>query len=135
MTSPWLPVFGSIVVAVIGAWATWRTVRVGRMTNDRQAAIDGWQQWRTDAQALRTERDALAARIDQIKADCDDRANQLAKELGEVERRLEGCVEWIRAVMPALNAQGIPFPPVPSGITDTDPRLRRPDANAPDRRR
>lgn len=111
----WTPTVGGILIAVIGAWATWRTARVARLANDREAAIDGWQQWRADAQALRADRDALLRDIAKIR-----------RELDVVEERLEGCVDWVKAVIPVLKAQGIPFPPPPPGITDTDPGLRPP---------
>lgn len=118
-----LPVVGGVMVALIGGWATYRTAKVARMANDRTAAIEGWQQWRIDAQELRKERDALAAAIAKNRRDCEEATRRVKDELRIVERRLDGCVEWIRAVIPVLKAQGIPYPPVPKGITDTDPGM------------
>jgi seryl-tRNA synthetase len=120
-TAAWTGLISGAVVALIALYGTVRTAKVAKLSNDRMAAIDGWQQWRTDAQELRKERDALNERIGKIKAECDQRADELATELALVEARLDGCVIWIRAVMPAMRDRGIAYPPIPAGITDTDP--------------
>jgi hypothetical protein len=128
----WSGLIAGIVVAIIGAYGVVRTAKVARLSNDRMAAVEGWKEWRNDAAALRVERDALAAKHrqdmldlgNQLRTECGIRAEQLAQELAIVETRLEGCVTWIRAVVPLMAAGGVPYPPIPRGITDTDPGLR-----------
>lgn len=120
----WAGSAAGIVVALITLYGTIRTAKVARLSNDRMQAIDGWKEWREDAQALRRERDELNAQIKTIRSECE----RIASELDAVEQRLDGCVLWIKAVIPALQDAGMSYPPIPRGITDTDPGMsfRRP---------
>jgi len=125
----WSGLIGGIVVAMISVYGVVRTAKVARLSNDRMAAIEGWKEWRADAAALREERNKMAEEIARNKAECDQIADQLRRELRIVEDRLEGCVDWIRAVVPLMAAAGVPYPTIPKGITDTDPGMpavRRP---------
>lgn len=128
-----LPILGTVAVGFLTFLAAWRTARVARLSNERMAAVEGWQEWRKDAQALRTEREEMLQRHrqemtqlgEQVRVECGIRVTQMSQELALIEARLEGCIAWIRAVIPALRSAGISYPPIPRGITDTDPGLRR----------
>lgn len=113
----WTGLISGIMIALIALVGTIRTARVAKLSNDRVAAIDGWKEWREDAQKLRAERDELATQIKTLRTECE----RIATELDAVEQRLDGCVSWIKAVIPALKAAGMSYPAIPRGITETDP--------------
>jgi hypothetical protein len=114
-----LTVAAAIIVGTLGLVGVLRTASVARAVHNRQTAIEGWQQWREDAKALRAERDSererhqreMDALRTELLGDCESR----------VETRLDATVDWIRAVVPIMRAKGIEFPPPPRGILDTDP--------------
>jgi hypothetical protein len=135
-----LTVAAAIIVGTLGLVGVLRTASVARAVHNRQTAIEGWQQWREDAKALRAERDSererhqreMDALRTELLGDCESRVGRVseridqlvenhARELAAVETRLDATVDWIRAVVPIMRAKGIEFPPPPRGILDTDP--------------
>ena len=146
-----LPVVGAVLVGLLGLIGVWRTARVARQANDRSTAIDGWQEWRNDAKALREERDAERARYEaklveldrRLTAECDgkvrlldDRLTAMITDYARAEERhrremlmvhsqLEQTILWIRRVVPIMRERQLPFPDLPPGILDTDPGVFR----------
>jgi septal ring factor EnvC (AmiA/AmiB activator) len=117
----WIPTLGVIVVGCLALAGVLRTAQVAQETRRQSAVMGGWEQWRKDAETLRKERDEERDRHSKI---IDDTLTEHRRELDAVEKRLDATVAWIRQVIPILREHGIPFPPQPKGITDTDPGLR-----------
>lgn len=116
-----ITVIGSIVVALLGLAGVAYTARSAKAANLRTADSEAWnrqvESWRKDVEELRKDRDEDRKRLAEMESTL-----EAVKKEAAIDRlaRYE-LVHWARAVVALLRANGIPFPPPPPGVADTDP--------------
>jgi hypothetical protein len=82
-----------------------------------QARDDGWRQ---DNIELRKQRAEAEARLDALS----ERVDSLEEANRHFAREKNDFVIWARKIVDLLKNSGIPYPPAPPGILDTDPNMR-----------
>jgi hypothetical protein len=139
-----LGLIGSVAAVIIANRYTARTARRAADATERMEERkldastwkDQYEGWREDALKLRELRDADQARYENDRAhweaklnECNAKIDQLQQQMAVVARErvqeqayLDALVAWCRVVVALLRQAGIAYPPVPPGITDTDPR-------------
>jgi hypothetical protein len=139
-----LGLVGSVTAVVIANRYTSRTARKAAQATERMEERkldastwkDQYEGWREDALKLRELRDADQARYEADRErwetkinDCVEKIDRMQAQLAVVAREraqeqayLDALVAWCRIVVQLLRQAGVAYPPVPPGITDTDPR-------------
>lgn len=136
--------FGSISgVYIANRWQARTARRVAEAQEDvatQELQVNVWHQqyeaWKADAIALREQRDAdqqryeadrnrfeqrfaeMAQEMEGLKA----RVSTLTRERAEEQAYVEALIAWCRVVVRLLQQAGIAYPPLPAGVSDTDPR-------------
>jgi hypothetical protein len=139
-----LGLIGSVAAVYIANRYTARTARRAADATERMEERkldastwkDQYEGWREDALKLRELRDADQARYEADRErwetkinDCVEKIDRMQAQLAVVAREraqeqayLDALVAWCRIVVQLLRQAGVAYPPVPPGITDTDPR-------------
>lgn len=130
MDATLLTVIGSVLVAALSLGGVIYAARSSRAANARSEETKTWQyqldalekranNWRDDVEALRADRDEDRAKLEAVQADLGRFKEEAARDrLARFE-----LVHWARAVVALLTRHGIPFPPPPPGVSETDPGL------------
>jgi hypothetical protein len=124
----WLTFLGIIITAVLGLIGAWVSTRASKSSAQRNAEVEQMkmqlsardnqvQSWRTDAEALRAQRDAAQQRIDQLRRAAADRE----RVVNRLRRRLQGMIAWARRVIDDSDALAANLPGPPMDLGDTDP--------------
>lgn len=124
----WLTFLGVIITAGLGLIGAWASARASKATARRNAEIDEIkmqlsardnqvQSWRTDAEALRAQRDAAQQAIDQLRKAAADRE----RVVNRLRRRLQGMIVWARKIIDEGDALAANLPGPPMDLGDTDP--------------
>ena len=135
---------GSVTAVLIANRYTARTARRAAETTERMEERkldastwkDQYEGWREDALKLRELRDADQARYEADRLrweakinECAIKVDQLSGQMAVVAREraqeqayLDALVAWCRIVVQLLRQAGIAYPPLPPGVSDTDPR-------------
>jgi hypothetical protein len=82
-----------------------------------QSRDDGW---RSDNVELRKAQSEYRERIDHLS----DRVDSLEDQNRMFLREKNDIIIWARKIVDLLKNSGIPYPPAPPGVLDTDPGMR-----------
>lgn len=111
-----LPVVGGAFGAILVFFGAYNTAKVAKYSNERTATLEEFK-----AQ-LKARDDLISGYKDDIK-NLNARVDNLVLRLDTIQQNERMLFWWARGVYPILKNAGIPFPPPPPGISDTNPRI------------
>lgn len=111
-----LPVVGGAFGAILVFFGAYNTARVAKYSNERTATLEEFK-----AQ-LKARDDLITGYKDDLK-NLNIRVDTLVLRLDALQQNERMLFWWARGVYPILRNSGIPFPPPPPGISDTNPRI------------
>ena len=111
-----LPVVGGAFGAILIFLGAINTARQAKYANERTATLEEFK-----AQ-LKARDDLITGYKDDIKS-LNNKVDALSLKIDALQQTERMLFWWARGVYPILKTSGIPFPPPPPGISDTNPRI------------
>lgn len=111
-----VPVVGGAFGAILVFIGAINTARQAKYANDRSATLE---EFKTQLKA----RDDLIIGYKEDVKTLELKVDNLTLKVDNLQQNERMLFWWARGVYPILKGSGIPFPPPPPGISDTNPRM------------
>lgn len=111
-----VPVIGGAFGAILVFIGAINTARQAKYANDRSTTLE---EFKTQ---LKARDDLITGYKEDLKV-LNLRVDNLTLRFDNLQQNERMLFWWARGVYPILKGTGIPFPPPPPGISDTNPRM------------